>query len=525
MEAMRMNALLVYDVYWFIASILTAYIFACAAIYMIKARSQPSSSYLIHRFTISPIMGLSMAGMHYSAMTAASFYVLDKASMMGEHAPNARYVALAVASLVVILCAITFIASMVDRRMQHTEYLIEVNEIREQGILNNLAEGVVIIDENGLIESINSVGLTMFGYQRENIEARPISFLIPSFDMTLFHSKLVNYMETQHFTLDGNRYNDSIFPIEVSLASMSMPNHKSKVFNCVIRDISSRLALELQLRQAQKLESIGQLATGIAHEINTPAQYVSDNTVFLRDGFQTTLQVLEKIRLLAESDDASLSIDELKQHILREIEEGDLDFIAQETPLAFEQSLEGLARVGKIVKAMKSFSHTNNQTQQQVDIAEAIDSTITIARGEWKYVAEIETKFDSDLPKLPCYRDEFNQVILNMVINAAHAIEEKFSGKTGQLGLITISTHKEQDMVLVRIKDNGSGMPKDVMDRVFDPFFTTKGVGKGSGQGLSLAYSVIKDMHGGNIDVKSKVGEGTVFTISLPARTTDVSES
>ena len=165
---------------------------------------------------------------------------------------------------------------------------------------------------------------------------------------------------------------------------------------------------------------------------------------------------------------------------------------------------------------MKSFTHSGHGEVQQVDILEAIESTITIARSEWRYVANVETDFSPSTPKIPCRRDEFNQVILNFIINAAHAIEEKFKGQDSQLGSIKISVFPETHYVIIKIEDNGIGIPDNIIDNIFDPFFTTKDVGKGTGQGLNLAYSCIVEHHKGVIHTETQVGQGTTFTIKLP---------
>ncbi|KLN65052.1 MHYT domain-containing protein [Vibrio sp. VPAP30] len=517
MEAMQIDALMVYDFAWFILSIFIAFLFACISIYMIKIRNRHYGENATNRALIAPIMGLSVAGMHYTAMGAVSFYALESTpEMMGSHMNDAHNIALIVALFVLLICAATFVASIVDQRLQLAEHSIVQSKLREQDILNNLADGVIIVDQEGMIESVNDMGLRMFDYQREMIDNQNIEDLMPAFDKVSLQNGASSDLEHRsNLTTEGIKKDGRSFPIEVSLSAIAIRNQETKLFNCVIRDISKRMELEQQLRQAQKLESMGQLAAGIAHEINTPTQYVSDNTIFLKDAFQTCLNTIGQIRETVERSDNE-SVDDLRQHIKSEIVDSDMDFIAEEIPLALDQSLEGLQRIGKIVKAMKSFSHSSNHEMHQVDIAEAIESTITIARGEWRYVAEVETNFDSRLPAIPCYRDEFNQVMLNFIINAAHAIEERYGRQDGTLGTIKISTHLEGNSALIRIQDNGTGIPKDIINRIFDPFFTTKDVGKGTGQGLSLAYSVIVDLHKGTISTESTEGEGATFTISLP---------
>lgn len=265
-----------------------------------------------------------------------------------------------------------------------------------------------------------------------------------------------------------------------------------------------------QFKQSQHLEAIGQLAAGIAHEINTPTQYVGDNIHFLKGAFADLKQLIGEYDKLAEETKENplySKIQELKKSL-------DIDFLLDDIPNAIEQSLEGVGRVSKIVQSMKEFSHPPTTNTIPIDINKAIDSTITISRNEWKYVADMETDFDSDLPMVQCFPGEFNQVILNLIVNAAHAIDDMNSDSAK--GKITISTKSNGDFVEIRVADTGVGIPKKIQSKIFIPFFTTKGVGKGTGQGLSISYSVIVDKHKGSLSFETEEGKGTVFIIRLP---------
>ena len=281
-------------------------------------------------------------------------------------------------------------------------------------------------------------------------------------------------------------------------------------------DLTDYKLMERQLAQSQKLESIGQLAAGIAHEINTPAQYVGDNTRFLNGAFES----LEKIHILYDRLLDCLQADNPAQALVKSIAETrnevDFDFIRQEIPSAIRQSLEGIDRITRIVRSMKEFSHPGTDEKKGIDINRAIENTITVAKNEWKYVANVSTDFDPDLPPVHCLPGEFNQVILNMIINSAHAIAEKVGQGSEQKGTIGLSTRRDGDFVEIRISDDGNGIREDIRSKVFDPFFTTKDVGKGTGQGLAISHSVIVKKHGGTIDFESKLGEGTTFIIKLP---------
>ncbi len=277
-------------------------------------------------------------------------------------------------------------------------------------------------------------------------------------------------------------------------------------------DVTEQRQLETQLMQSQKLESIGQLAAGIAHEINTPTQYVSDNVRFLQDAFQDLLRAWNSLeRLVLESGDGS----DAKKRLLEIREEGDLDYLFDQIPSAVSQSLDGLQRVATIVRAMKEFSHPNSAEKSAVDLNRALESTINISRNEWKYVAELEADLDPSLPVVHCFAGELNQVFLNLIVNAAHAIAEVVGG-SDQKGRIAVATRNLGDgWVEVSVSDTGCGIPEPIRDKIFDPFFTTKPVGKGTGQGLSIAYNVVAK-HGGRIFFESEVGRGTTFRVQIP---------
>ncbi len=288
-------------------------------------------------------------------------------------------------------------------------------------------------------------------------------------------------------------------------------------------DITQRRILESQLAQSQKLESIGRLAAGIAHEINTPTQYVGDNIRFLQDAFGDVTTLLGKYDQLLKASKENTITPELIEDVESAAQTADVEYLMEEIPAAIKQSLEGVERVAKIVRAMKGFSHPGVEEKTPIDLNKSIESTITVARNEWKYVADMETDFDPNLPFVTCLPGDLNQVFLNMIVNSAHAIADVVGDGSNGKGTITISTrhvkdpnHRGRDWAEVRIRDTGTGIPKDVIPKIFDPFFTTKQVGKGTGQGLAISYNVVVEKHGGTIDVESEVGKGTTFIIRLP---------
>jgi PAS domain S-box-containing protein len=286
-------------------------------------------------------------------------------------------------------------------------------------------------------------------------------------------------------------------------------------FLALKEDITEKLAMEAQLRQSQKLEAIGQLAAGIAHEINTPIQYVGDNTRFLKDSWQDLTGLLAAAQKLR----SELTPGMVSQATIDSFDNcsriADVEYLSQDVPRAIDQTLEGVQRVARIVSAMKEFSHPGSQEKRAVDLNRAIETTVTISHNEWKYVAEVQTQLDPNLPLVPCLAGEINQVLLNLVVNAAHAIGDVFQ-EGGCLGTITISTRRDGDWVEISVADTGTGIPDHVREKVFDPFFTTKDVGKGTGQGLMLAHAVVVKKHGGRIWFDSEVGKGTTFFVRLP---------
>jgi PAS domain S-box-containing protein len=281
-------------------------------------------------------------------------------------------------------------------------------------------------------------------------------------------------------------------------------------------------SLQNQLAQAQRLEAVGQLAAGIAHEINTPAQFVSDNTTFLRDAFPKLQHLLGEYRQLLDACRRGPVSAQLLKELEDAVKKTNPDYLVAQIPEAVADSLEGLERITKIVRAMKDFAHPGQQSLAPADLNRAIESTVTVARNEWKYVADMQLDLDPNLPPVPCLLGDFNQVILNLVVNAAHAIKDTAGEGRRDKGTIVISTHHDGARAEIRVRDTGTGIRPEHRDRIFDPFFTTKGVGKGTGQGLTIARRVIVEKHGGEMRFETEVGRGTTFIIHLPLTTNGV---
>jgi len=278
-------------------------------------------------------------------------------------------------------------------------------------------------------------------------------------------------------------------------------------------EMEHRMRVEVELRQAQKLESVGRLAAGVAHEINTPVQFVSDSIQFVRDGVSELFVVVDKLEVVQRSVLEGSPSRAAAAMAADATDIADLPYLAENVPKALDRALEGLGRVATIVRSMKEFAHPDSRDMELADINHAIENTLTMARNEYRGVAEIETDF-GDLPPVRCHVGELNQAILNIVINAAHAIADVVQD-TEAKGRIRVQTLRDGDDVVITITDTGPGIADDIRGRIFDPFFTTKQVGRGTGQGLAIAHSVIVDKHHGHIGFETELGKGTTFSIRL----------
>jgi signal transduction histidine kinase len=296
----------------------------------------------------------------------------------------------------------------------------------------------------------------------------------------------------------------------------------AKYLRGLMLDITELRRLGRELVASQKLESVGRLAAGVAHEINTPVQFVSDNVQFVRTSLTDIDAVIGAYRQLLQAAQCGENVAAAVKCALAAESAADLDYILSQAPLALDGSLEGLGRIATIVRSMKEFAHPDQTEKTPADLNQAIRSTLVIANNEYKYVAELDTHF-GELPPVECHLGEINQVILNLIVNATHAISDVVKD-TGQMGKITVRTRHNGDDVEISIQDTGAGIPAAVRDKLFEPFFTTKGVGKGTGQGLALARSVIVNKHVGSLRFESECGKGTTFFIRLPIKAPAVGE-
>jgi PAS domain S-box-containing protein len=364
-------------------------------------------------------------------------------------------------------------------------------------IVESIDVAVISTDNSGRVLTWNSGAERMYGYSASEMAGRNLMVLVPDDRKaqetevleTVRAGQPVCHVETVRLTKTGAT-------IHILATTSPTRDAGANVAGAaqVALDISELKTLQRQLSQAQKLESIGQLAAGIAHEINTPIQYIGDNAKFLEDAFQDIIGVLN----------ARLSREQV-----------DLNYLTAEIPTAITQLSEGVERVARIVRAMKEFSHPGPVEKTMANLNAAIESTIMVSRNEWKYVAELTADLDPNLPAVPCIVSEFNQVVLNLIVNAGHAIADS-AGKNAGLGRIVVATRQAGDSAEIEVRDSGTGIPEEIRNKIFDPFFTTKEVGKGTGQGLAIAHAVIVQKHGGTLWFETEVGRGTAFFIRLP---------
>ncbi|MEI9941872.1 MAG: DAHL domain-containing protein [Pseudomonadota bacterium] len=404
--------------------------------------------------------------------------------------------------------------------LQAAERMARLNETRINAIIAGAREGIVRLGPNAEVRSWNPAAAQMFeaewtliqGTSFLNLAVLPeAQFAFLSWLTRVDTDGRVDRADYWHeisFVSASGR----IFAAECSVARRDPAIDEDTTL--FVRDISQDKLLEAELRQAQKLESVGRLASGIAHEINTPIQFVADSCFFIGEATKEMFRLIRAYSaLLTKSTMGAMQEAVLAKAAALE-EEADLAYLLDGVPKSIETMADGLSRVAELVAGMKTFAHPDQKEKVLVDLNHALKSTLSIACNEYKYVANVETDL-VELPQVLCHAGEVNQVILNIIVNAAHAIAERTKG-SDERGLITLRTRLEQDVVRISISDTGNGIPLEVQARIFDPFFTTKAVGRGTGQGLAIARSVVVDKHGGELSFETQIGEGTTFHIRLP---------
>lgn len=399
------------------------------------------------------------------------------------------------------------------------KYRLEAEEemLKLLRAVNQSTNAIMILDNNGCIEYVNAHYSALTGYDYEEQLGKKPNFLLAGhnsqFNFEHVLADIFKGIPWEGKFLDTTKTGSSIW---VQMSISPIRNSRGTITNIlvIIEDITEKMVNESRNAVSQKLESIGQLAAGIAHEINTPMQFIGDNTTFLQTSLNPLKDFIVGVKEAIEKN--ALNCNGLYDEFNILLQKHDIEYLMDEIPHAIQQTLTGVAHVSQIVKAMKDFAHPGKKEKTYSDINRGIEVTGTISKNEWKYVAELELKLTPDLPPVYCLHDELNQVFLGMIINAAHAIAEKKTFQNGNKGKIVIETFKEKNFAVVRINDNGMGIKESNLPRIFDPFFTTKDVGRGTGQGLTIAHDLVVNKHGGEIFVESIYGEGTTFTIKIP---------
>ncbi len=388
-----------------------------------------------------------------------------------------------------------------------------------EAILATISAILIGVNENGVINRWNEAAEATLGQPASVVMGTALDQCSLTWDWPKLEKSIATCQQTlteqriREFKVTTSESRTAILNLSIICVGGMTANAGVLI---VGNDITEQKMTEVSLAHSRKMESVGQLAAGIAHEINTPTQFIGDNTRFLQDAFGDMERLFKSYSVLLDKLDKSTAHQEIVQEVKKLQEEIDVEYLFSEIPHAVEQSIEGLDRVSRIVRAMKDFSHPGSEEKQLVDLHKAIDSTVTVARNEWKYAADVRTDFDQSLPLVPCYAGDLNQVFLNLLVNAAHAIQDRPTAEHGEKGLITISTRHWNEWVEIKVSDTGTGIPEEALSRIFDPFFTTKAIGKGTGQGLSIVHGVVVDQHKGTINVETARGEGTTFILRLP---------
>lgn len=391
-----------------------------------------------------------------------------------------------------------------EMRVLHEQLRSERDKLRV--VFESAALGILSIDGDGRILDANPAATRMLGVAREHLVG---TALAPAFfdaavdDEALAHGPHVAGEchlerpdgETRWFT--------------TTTTWVRGPSGSTQLGTVIFEDVTERKRLERDLVRAQRLESVGRLAAGVAHELNTPVQFISDNVHFLGDAFASVVVLVERLaEIAAQGGDEALA--RCREAELR----ADWEYLGDEVPASIAQTLDGLRRVATIVHSMKAFAHVDHDEQAPSDLNAALARTLAVAARELAGVA-VATEEYGELPPVTCCVADLNRVFLDLIVNAAHAIRDVACG-TGELGKISITTWRDGAHAVVSIADSGPGIPDHVAARIFEPFVTTKDVGRGSGQGLALAHGVVVKKHGGAISFETALGLGTTFTIRLP---------
>ncbi|MEC8052731.1 MAG: response regulator [Myxococcota bacterium] len=407
-----------------------------------------------------------------------------------------------------------------------------LSELKMQALLDSAGDAILITDPDGRIESANPHAERLFASTEESVIGKSVLDFIDDLavqEILTEHLLAVSELEAEFQSRNRRREisvrrGDGGTAVVAIKVSRLTPDDSSQL-SIFMTDITEQKRLEVKVQHTNKLEAVGQLAAGIAHEINTPIQFVGDSVGFAREATDQLLELVElydkTLEVLPDgtvTDEAWEAIDDLR-------EDADIEFLQKQLPLSFNRAGEGLARIAKIVRAMKEFSRRDEVLEMKnASLEEGLQSTLVVAQNEYRYVADIEESYD-DLPPVRCNLGDLNQVFLNLIVNASHAIADKIGFRPESRGTITVKTYRDGDVAVVEIGDTGDGIPPHLHERIFEPFFTTKEVGRGSGQGLAISHTIVVDKHKGQLSFETEQGVGTTFFIRLPIQGADLMSS
>lgn len=371
-------------------------------------------------------------------------------------------------------------------------------------IISSISSVMVGVDNNGTVTLWNNVAGKILGLSSDEVIGLDFFTLPINWNWETIAKQAAECVKNNRnirmddVTLENPAERTRI--LGITLTPLILKDKEQPGFLLIGADITERRLLEQQVVQSNKLEAIGRLAAGVAHEINTPTQLVGSNLHFLGDQLETLLAWLDSSSQASEATIAQIQ------------------YFRQEAPKAIEESLEGIERITHIVKAMRYFTHPGGEHKEIANLNQIIQNAISLSRNEWKNVAEIKTDLEADLPNVECLPIELSQVVLNIIMNAVHAIHDALGEQPEKTGQIVITSRQLGELIEIRIADNGTGIPKEIHNKIFDPFYTTKDIGRGTGQGLAIAYTVIVKKHGGTLEFESEVSRGTTFVIRLPGK-------
>ena len=412
-------------------------------------------------------------------------------------------------------------AELVDRNAQLRQLRAEEDLRRQRQDFRELIESVpdaIMVRREDRWVFVNQAAVDCLGYQSpsELCGTRLLDVVHPD-DVAMAASRVLSVDERRPvhvpFEMRFLRKDGGSAILEIALVrSIGFDGEPAVLL--VARDVTEHKKLQSRLRLADRMASVGSLAAGVAHEINTPLQFVGDSVQFLEDAMRDLSVLIDGYRLVQQRVLAGEPATEAARGARRAEEAADLPDLLEQMPKALARALDGLHRVSNIVRSMKEFAHPGQTEMALADLNQAILSTLTVARNEYKYIAELETDL-GELPRIMCRLGDVNQAILNLIVNAAHAIGDVVEGK-GEKGRITVRTRRAGEFAVISIGDTGGGIPQAIRERIFDPFFTTKEVGRGTGQGLAIARSAIVEQHHGELTFETQLGAGTTFFIRLP---------